>query len=640
MKRSTRSPAIFFLLFALVAIFPVSVAAQTGPVTVGRVFYVEGDLLRYVPEDSDWVAVVRDAPFGTEDTLYSGSQGMAELIVPNGSWIRIGNNTQIEAITLERDLSEIDVASGVARFYNKGAGTLIRATSPFGYVLAEPNTVFDFYVGENSVEVVPVRGTVTFVHAGTDARYDVSAGSSSVLADQNQVSSGDGTVDADWDGWNRDRESFWAAKARAGGRSAQYLPPSLRDEGYVLDENGRWDRVFYDGGYRWFWRPTAVVAGWEPFTVGRWTVWYGDQTWVPAEPFGYITHHYGNWVYIRNYWYWAPPVVSATVGLPLLDIGFFWYPGRVSWIYSGGYVGWVPLAPREPYYCHHPWGGPRAIVVTDLTVTRISIAIGALAYRSHAILVNRDSFYRVNNYRNVRVTNITNTTIINNYRAAPVVDDRVITHYREIKQRYNFADVAVRQKPHNAVVEHIQRNQTAVREARTERPVVVQERVKSLPEGRINREARIAEPKAPNYLVPPDQVNRPKSEIRLQEREIKRRPEPVAPEKPGRIERPAPPAPRPQEARPERPAPVKPEQAAPERRQEAAPPRPERVAPPKPEPVAPEKPGRIERPAPPAPRPQEARPERPAPAKPGRETPKKPGEQEEPQGERGQERQR
>jgi len=60
---------------------------------VGRIYYIEGDLLRYVPAEEDWVAVIRDAPFGTEDTLFSGSQGMAELIVPNGTWIRIGNST-------------------------------------------------------------------------------------------------------------------------------------------------------------------------------------------------------------------------------------------------------------------------------------------------------------------------------------------------------------------------------------------------------------------------------------------------------------------------------------------------------------------------------------------------------------------
>jgi len=79
---------------------------------------------------------------------------MVELIVPNGTWIRAGNSTQIQFIALETDLAEMDLASGLARFYNKGSGTVIKVTSPFGYVLAYPARL-DFYVGDNSVEVVP-----------------------------------------------------------------------------------------------------------------------------------------------------------------------------------------------------------------------------------------------------------------------------------------------------------------------------------------------------------------------------------------------------------------------------------------------------------------------------------------------------
>jgi hypothetical protein len=527
------------LFLTAVVMVPPSSAADEPAMVVGRIYHIEGDLLRYVPAEKDWVAVVRDAPFGTEDTLFSGSRGMAELIVPNGTWIRIGNSTQIQFIALDTDLAEMDVASGVARFYNKSSETVIKVTSPVGYVLAYPGTVFDFYVGENSVEVVAVRGKVSFVHSATEAKYDVAAGSPSILADQQQVSSGEGTVDPGWNRWNTVRENFWAAKARVRGRSVEYLPPSLRDESYALDENGRWERVPYEGTSRWFWRPTTVVASWSPFTVGRWTDWYGDQTWIPAEPFGYVTHHYGNWVYVRNYWYWAPPVVSVRVGLPLLDVGFFWYPGRVSWIHSGTYVGWVPLAPRETYYSHRHWGGPHAVVVNNINITQININVRNYAYANHAVVVNQNNFYRVNNYRNVRVTNLNRTTIINNYRAAPVVNNTVINNYTTIKQRYNYTNVKVNEKPHNTVINRIQQNQVIIREGRKEKASVLQERVKSIPEGRVNREARIEAPKGTSYIVPANEVNRPKSEIKLQQREIKTSGKPGQQEKPGKPKQPS-----------------------------------------------------------------------------------------------------
>ena len=466
MKRITWMIGLLVCLFsAAVTVVPPSSAADAPAVVVGRVYHIEGDLLRYVPEENDWVAVVKDAPFGTEDTLFSGSRGMGELIAPNGTWIRVGNSTQIQFIALDMDLSEMDVAAGVARFYNKGSDTVIKATSPFGYVLADPGTVFDFYVGENSVEVDAVRGTVSFVHAATDARYDVSVGSPSILADQQQVSSGEGIVDPDWDRWNSRRESFWATKARVRGRSVEYLPPNLRDEAYALEENGRWENVYYEGERRRFWRPTTVAVGWSPFTVGRWTYWYGDQCWIPAETFGYVTHHYGNWVYVRNYWYWAPPVMSVRVGLPFLNIGFFWYPGRVSWIHRGAYVGWVPLAPREVYYSHRNWGGPHTVVVTNVNIAQININIRNYAYANHAVVVNQNNFYRVNNYRDVRVADIKRTTIINNYRAAPVVNNAVINNYTTNKQRYNYSNVRVKEKPHNTVINRIQHNETIIQGA-------------------------------------------------------------------------------------------------------------------------------------------------------------------------------
>jgi len=248
---------------------------------------------------------------------------------------------------------------------------------------------------------------------------------------------------------------------RAVGRISSSQPPA---EAYALEENGRWESVPYDGRERWFWRPTTVAVGWSPFTVGRWTDWYGDQCWIPDEPFGYVTHHHGDWVYARNHWYWAPPVVSVRVGLPFLNIGFFWSPGRVSWIHRGAYVGWVPLAPRETYYSHRNWGDPHTVVVTNVNITQININLRNYAYANHAVVVPQNDFYRVNNYRDVRVTNINRTTIVNNYRAAPVVNNTVINNYTTNKERYNYT-TSREEKPHNTVINRIQHNETIIQGA-------------------------------------------------------------------------------------------------------------------------------------------------------------------------------
>ena len=588
------------LFSAALMMAPPSHATEAPVMVVGRIFHIEGDLLRYVPEEKDWVAVVRDAPFGQEDTLFSGSNGMAELIIPNGVWIRTGNSTQIQFITLEADLAEMDVASGMARFYGKGQGA-VKVTSPFGYVLADPGTIFDLYVGENSVEVVAIKGTVSFVHQATNGRYDVAAGATSILADPQQVSLGDGSVDPDWNRWNMDRENFWLAKDKVKGLSLEYLPPELRQDAYAFEENGRWERVPYEGQDRWFWQPTVVAVDWSPFTVGRWTDWYGDQTWIPAEPFGYVTHHYGNWLYVRNHWYWAPPVVGVRMGLPPLDIGSFWNPGRVAWNHSGVNVGWVPLAPQETYYSRRQWGGPHTMVVNDSNINRINIDIHNHAFVDHAIIVNQSNFNGRNDYRNIRVTNINHTTIINNYQTAPVVNNTVIKNYSTTAQRFNFTNAPVQEKPHNIVINRIRDNEKIIHEVRKEKASVLQERLKAIPEGKVNREVRVEPPRGTDHIVPVKEVNRPKAELKLPQKEIKGGSRGVPSVEPGQAAKPA-----------ERVIPIRPAQP------EQPAPRTERVAPVQPTPpTQPAKPAERVVPARPAqPEQQAPRTERVAPVQP------------------------
>ena len=451
---------ILFLIFVLALMFgPIRVVHATPQpddpgkqesILVGRISHVEGELLRYVPEDDAWVSTVKDEPFYTDDLLRSDEAGRAEFIVPNNTWMRIDHNTQVEPHTLRDDLTEIYVAFGLARFQNNGSYAVIKATTPFGYVMAPEETSFDLYVGPDSVEVIPLKGSVDFFHNALGTRFQVIAGKSGILADSRQVTPSLGDVDPDWDSWNRDREYLWATRSRLGKESETYLPPSLQYDAYVLEEQGRWERVYYDGAYAYFWRPVYVSAGWAPFTVGRWTVYYGDNVWIPCEPFGYVTHHYGNWVFIGDFWYWAPPVarVRVHVGPPLLDIGLAWYPGRVAWIYSGLYIGWVPLAPYEPYYCHRRWG-PRAVVVKNVNITNINI--NKYTYVKHAVVINKRNLYSVKNYTGVRVSNRDHGPVARKYRVAPVLNNGIVNDYKNLSQRHQFENAHVQQKPDQPV---------------------------------------------------------------------------------------------------------------------------------------------------------------------------------------------
>jgi len=240
-----------------------------GPVLVGRITYIDGQLLRYVYDERDWVATVKDAPFGLDDAVYSGDTGKAEFKLPNGVWVRSGSDTQIQLIALREDVSEIDVASGTVRLYNKSQKTVVKATTPYGYVLARPGCAFDLYVGDESTEVISLDGAVDFVLAEGDSRYVVEAGGVSIISDGRLAVEGDGQVDAGWDEWNLKREELWTQRVQVKGESVDYLPFELRDDAYDLDQSGKWEQVRYGGQNRRLWRPTVVPSGWQPFTDGR-----------------------------------------------------------------------------------------------------------------------------------------------------------------------------------------------------------------------------------------------------------------------------------------------------------------------------------------------------------------------------------
>src|SRR5262249_62408763 len=106
-------------------------------------------------------------------------------------------------------------------------------------------------------------------------------------------------------------------------------------------------------------------------------------------------------------------------------------------------------------YPHRAWA-PRAVVVAPATT--VGISIGSLAFAQPAVVVPQRALYTAPTYTSVRVTNINQTTIVNNFRPAPVINQTVINNYTQITNKYNFTNVNVTEKPHNKVVTRINLN--------------------------------------------------------------------------------------------------------------------------------------------------------------------------------------
>ena len=523
---------IFILMLFLVGLplfFGAWATAETaqGTILVGRIAHLEGGkLLSYVPDKQDWVATVKDAPFGLEDALYAERGAKAECIMPNRTWIRIGGDTQLQMIALDPETTTVDVASGLARMYNKNPNAIIKATTPFGYVAAPEGAVFDLYVGDQSLEVIAVRGTVDFIHEATGTRYEVRERDASLIADSRGVARGNGTVDAAWDDWNGQRDSLWAKRLRSQGQGANYLPEPIRDESYALEENGRWEQVYYEGEYQPMWRPSAVDPGWSPYTEGRWTVYYGDNCWIPSEPFGYVTHHYGSWVWVESFrrWYWMPPTVRSVGPAPRLFIAFGWYPGRVGWMHSGSAIGWIPLAPDEPYYGHRPWG-PRVVVINRGPTINININIGRYRYLDRAVVISPDHLYRGNRYTPY-VQRLSRTAILNSYKPAAVIDRSVIRTFDTDNRRFAFNDVRVERKPHAVVLNRINDNRRLAQNAGTVgqqqiRQDLGQATVAALPAAAAA--AAIGAPVVSSRMVEAAKVNQPVQSVAFSQQELKPR---------------------------------------------------------------------------------------------------------------------
>ena len=443
--------AFFLFLISTSPSFALQTPTEQSPL-VGHITHIEGDLLRYTPDVDEWVATVKDAPCGTDDILFANTDSRAELIMPNSTWIRLGNETHLNITKIGNELTQIDVESGTARLYNKSSVATIKASTPFGTIKLPPQTTCDLYLEDDSILITTLTGSIDFLHVANNTHYGITAGTLSLKADLNQATTSEEVLDDIWHSWNAERDGLWDERFAEQEESPSYLPENLQYESYALEENGTWENVYYEGSYRNLWRPRCVSRGWSPFTVGRWTVWYGDHCWIPCEPFGYITHHYGNWVYLDScrQWYWAPP---GCIRGSFYSIGSSWYPGRVSWIYRGSYIGWTPLSPFEPYYSCRYWG-PRSSVIVKGRTYHPHYDKKHCRYKNHSVIVWKDNFYKVSNYNKVRLQKVRDN-VIDNYHRASHINSRVIRNLKEKRQRFNFNNRKVKYKPNLTIVKKL-----------------------------------------------------------------------------------------------------------------------------------------------------------------------------------------
>lgn len=354
-----RTAWICLVLLMMTATF--SLAAVTAP---ARVRLVDGDVLFRTPDSDEWLPAAVNTPLDEGDAIWCPDDARAEIQLPDGSLIKIDQNSELDLLANEDDFIHLYLASG--RAYLRTGPTLpgdsLQIDAEDTTVLPAARTKLRIDILPDGQEDVSIFKGSAYVE-GNGSRTNVRAGEHIALDDDYSRLLPLNPPDS-WEEWNRERDRELSRPAR----SASPLPEELQGYSSELDSNGAWVRV---PDYGMVWRPRVIFsADWAPYRSGRW-IWKGDDyVWISFENWGWVPYHYGRWAVVSGLgWCWVPPARGDA----------YWGPGYVGWYRTGSHVGWTPLAPGETFYGRRNYGR----YSVNITTTRVNPA--QVTYRNRRV---------------------------------------------------------------------------------------------------------------------------------------------------------------------------------------------------------------------------------------------------------------
>ena len=330
----------------LLSISPQWAEAETGQASsVARLSQVVDDVYVLGDGDVEWSYAEPNLVLEQGDLFRTGETGMAEVQFDEYLVLRIGEDSKAAIVAMDTE-KVVGIERGgffvrVARDISPDEEFIL--TFPGGQIAAVGSTLAKIEVsGDGSAVLQVIRGEIGLATKSEEAR-SVSAGIGISIdtTGKTKPHSVDIARSDRFDEWNEERDIALSTYKRPK-QVARNVVGAEELDGY-----GEWvDSGTYSARV---WRP-YVIEGWKPYSNGRW--YYsnrGGWTWITAEPWGYVTHHYGSWNYDPHYgWVWMP--------------GSVWYPARVEWIEYDDYIGWVPVGhygypviAEYPYYIVDPY---------------------------------------------------------------------------------------------------------------------------------------------------------------------------------------------------------------------------------------------------------------------------------------------
>jgi hypothetical protein len=331
-----------------------TVASNAG-VGVARIALIRGQVAVQRGDSATATTAVINAPVLGADYVTTGDDSRAEVQFDATSAVRLGANVQMRFTRLDANDRELQLAEGTIDLrLLRGADGRSQIDTPSISIRPRTSGSYRITVDNGGATRVTVRsGSADVI---TPQGAEVLAPGTTLLARGAAANPSVQRLDAvaydDFDRFNADRD---VPEMRA--LADANAPPGVAG----IDDLNAYGRWVSDTGYGNVWTPAYVAPGWAPYRDGRWA-WedsYG-WTWIGYEPWGWAPYHYGRWYHSPRYgWCWYP----ARAVVP-------WSPAIVSFITFGGIgfgfnsIGWVPLAPFEPF---NPWWGNGSTVVVNNT---------------------------------------------------------------------------------------------------------------------------------------------------------------------------------------------------------------------------------------------------------------------------------
>ena len=356
---------------------------------VARISLTNGEVTLRRADSGDWVEARVNTPLVEGDAVATARSARTEVQLDSRNFARLSGDSEVNLTELGNRRFRLQINRGTVTYNELKDGEAdVDIETPYVAIRPLERGMYRIEVGFDSRTVITVRRGKAEI-ASKVGTQQLRQGKTMVVRADSEGNPEFHVVDAaskdDWDRWNERRE-----KQLRKSKSRRYVSQDIYGV-EDLDDHGNWQ---YVSGYGYSWFP-SVSLGWSPYRHGRWT-WldYYGWSWVGYEPWGWAPYHYGRWYHHHHHgWGWYPGHhYGRHYWRPAL-VAFFGYGGhggfRAGLGFGFGNIGWVPLAPHEPYYAWY--GGRRGHG-------------GRHGGRNTTIFVdNNVNIY--NNYRNARARN-------------------------------------------------------------------------------------------------------------------------------------------------------------------------------------------------------------------------------------------